>query len=83
MIVAYSIPFTTSPAVIRLSGARCLGPHTVGIDWNSYAPDVEDWGPVVIPPDSFLALGDRDASYDSRYCAGLGSGGSVSRGGSL
>lgn len=42
--------------------------HTVGTDRGSYAPDVQHWGPVVVPPDSFLALGDnRDASYDSRY----------------
>jgi signal peptidase I len=42
--------------------------HTVAADTTSYAPDVQDWGPLVVPPDSFFALGDnRDASYDSRY----------------
>jgi signal peptidase I len=31
-------------------------------------PDLNDWGPLVVPADSFMALGDnRDASYDSRY----------------
>jgi signal peptidase I len=35
---------------------------------SSYAPDLQDWGPVVVPPDSLLLLGDnRDRSYDSRY----------------
>jgi signal peptidase I len=33
-----------------------------------YAPDLQHWGPLVVPPDSFFALGDnRDSSYDSRY----------------
>lgn len=42
--------------------------HTVGVDTATYRPDLQDWGPVVVPPDSFLNLGDnRDASYDSRY----------------
>ena len=42
--------------------------HTTGIARATYSPDVQDWGPIVVPPDSFLALGDnRDASYDSRY----------------
>jgi signal peptidase I len=32
------------------------------------APDLNDWGPLVVPPGAFLALGDnREASYDSRY----------------
>jgi signal peptidase I len=42
--------------------------HRVEADSGLYAPDLQDWGPLVVPPDSFLALGDnRDASYDSRY----------------
>jgi signal peptidase I len=42
--------------------------HTVGVDPASYAPDLQDWGPLVVAADSFFALGDnRDASYDSRY----------------
>jgi signal peptidase I len=42
--------------------------HTTGIARDSYSPDLQDWGPLVVPPDSFMALGDnRDASYDSRY----------------
>jgi signal peptidase I len=61
-------PTRSEDAEQRVKMRTWQSPHAVGIDRDSYAPDVEDWGPVVVPPDSFLALGDnRDASYDSRY----------------
>jgi signal peptidase I len=42
--------------------------RAVSLDTASYAPDLQDWGPLVVPADSFFSLGDnRDASYDSRY----------------
>ena len=42
--------------------------HTVTVDETSYAPDLQTWGPIVVPPDSFFGLGDnRESSYDSRY----------------
>lgn len=42
--------------------------HLVGRDTTGYAPDLHDWGPVVVPADSFFMMGDnRDASYDGRY----------------
>ena len=34
-------------------------PHLVGTDPGSYAPDVSDWGPIVIPPDSLFVMGDN------------------------
>jgi signal peptidase I len=35
---------------------------------SSYQPDLQEWGAVVVPPESIMALGDnRDHSYDSRY----------------
>ena len=39
-----------------------------GDDPASYRPTRDNWGPIVIPPDNYLMLGDnRDESQDSRY----------------
>jgi signal peptidase I len=43
-------------------------PHYVGPDPRHYQPTPYNWGPLVVPPDSFWAMGDnRDDSWDSRY----------------
>jgi signal peptidase I len=42
--------------------------HLVGKDPATYQPDLHDWGPIVVPPDSLFMMGDnRDNSYDGRY----------------
>lgn len=68
-------PFTIHTDTTRSEDAEQRGrmrawqvAHTVAVDTASYTPDLQDWGPIVVPRDSFFALGDnRDASYDSRY----------------
>ena len=42
--------------------------HLVGRDTTGYWPDRKHWGPIVVPRDSLLVMGDnRDKSWDGRY----------------
>lgn len=55
-------------AMQRLKMREWQLPHLVQRDPGAYKPDLQEWGPIVVPADSFFMMGDnRDSSYDGRY----------------
>jgi signal peptidase I len=64
----HSDPTRSEDPIQRAKMREWQLPHLVRRDPSSYQPDLQEWGPIVVPPDSFFMMGDnRDSSYDGRY----------------
>jgi signal peptidase I len=64
----HSDPTRSEDPIQRAKMREWQLPHLVHRDPTAYQPDLQEWGPIVVPPDSFFMMGDnRDSSYDGRY----------------
>ena len=66
--ITHTDPTRSEDPIQRAKMREWQLPHLVRRDPSSYQPDLQEWGPIVVPPDSFFMMGDnRDSSYDGRY----------------
>jgi signal peptidase I len=65
--VVHASPLPMAAPEQRLQMRMWQVKYLVNRDTATYNPDLQDWGPIVVPPDSFFMMGDsRDNSHDSR-----------------